>query len=116
MVTVLLEIILFAFAITFLMAWGYVKKQRQSEEMLNQLMYRSEKKVRKAFMKSSVQNWTDLFDAVQGTKASLFWSKSKAVVQDPTAILNQILTGMIEKGEIIEGRQKTYQWVKGGEL
>ncbi|GAU76787.1 hypothetical protein [Fusibacter sp. 3D3] len=116
MLTILFEIILFAMAMTFLMAWGYVKKQRQSEELVGDLMQNCEKKVRKAFKKNDFLSYVELSEMIKGTKASLFWSKKKAVVNDPTGILDTILTEMMSKGLITEGKQKTYRWVQGGDL
>ncbi len=116
MLTILFEIILFAISVTFLMAWGYIKKQRQSEELVGELMQNCEKKVRKAFKKNALLSYVELSEMIKGTKASLFWSKKKAVVNDPTEILDKILKEMIGNGLVIEGRQKTYLWVQGGEL
>lgn len=110
------EILLVALAMTIVMSWGYVKKQRQSEELLNQLMVKSEHKVKKAFMRTPLLSYAELCECLKGTKASLFWSKNKAIVQEPEVLLDQILMEMVERGEIIEGRQKTYQWVRGGGL
>ncbi len=116
MLTTLFEIILFAVAFTLLMAWGYVKKQRQSEELVTRLMYSCEKKVLKAFKKNNLLSYVELAEVVKGTKASLFWSKNKAIVNDPSEILDKILADMMRKGLITEGRQKTYHWEQGGDL
>lgn len=116
MFTILFEIILFAVTVTLLMSWGYVKKQRQSEELIGELMQNCEKKVRKAFKKNDLLSYVELSEIIMGTKASLFWSKKKAVVNNPSEILDKILKEMVGKGLIIEGRQKTYHWVQEGDL
>lgn len=112
----IIEILVLGIAIAFLMSWGYVKKQRQSEEIVNQLTYKCEKKVRKEFKKGEIMSWTELSETIKGTKSSLFWSKKKAILHDPSEILDKILLNMINSGEIVEGKQKTYKWVKGGSL
>ncbi|MGB5822497.1 MAG: hypothetical protein WBH44_00340 [Proteocatella sp.] len=112
----LLEILLFAITFTFLMAWGTIKKQRQSEELIAQLMHKSEKKIVTAFKKKHVLNQAELSQIITGTKGSLFWSKHKAVINDSKQFLEPILKKMIENGKIIEIRKKTYQWTEGVDL
>jgi|GEM_PF-3115274 len=108
----IVEVLLFAFSITFIMAWGTIKKQRQSEELGLKLVKRCEQKVLKAFKASSLMHHAELLDEILGTKTSLFWSRKKAIVEDPKIVLDAILNDLIEKGWIVEGRQKTFKWVK----
>lgn len=113
MLSTILEILFFALAITFIMAWGTIKKQRQSEEMGLKLVKTCEQKMMKAFQKQNLLGYSDLVESIQGTKASLFWSRKKAVIESPKIVVDAILADFINKGWIIEGKQKTYTWVKG---
>lgn len=109
----LFEILLFALAITFIMAWGTVKKQRQSQELGLKLVKICEQRVLKAFKKNKLMNRAELIDEISGVQTSLFWSRKKAIIEDPKLVLDSILHNFIENGWIVEGRQKSFTWVKG---
>ncbi|MDH8678869.1 hypothetical protein QE109_11955 [Fusibacter bizertensis] len=106
------EVLLFAVAITIIMAWGNIKKQRQAEELGLKLVKRCEQKVLKAFNRNNFMNQSELLEEITGEKASLFWSRKKAVLDDPKVVLDAILVDLLNKGWIVEGKQKTFTWVK----
>ncbi len=108
----LLEVLFFALTFTFLMAWGTIKKQRKSQEMLDLLSKQCEKKIYKAFKSETTWREDDLEAMLEGTQAKLFWSRERAVVNTPEIMLKSILDKMAEKGEIKRGKQKTVKWIK----
>jgi len=106
------EVMFFALAITIIMAWGNIKKQRQSEELGLKLIKTCEQKVLKSFRRSNLMSQAELLDEISDAKASLFWSRKKAVIEDPKIVLDAILNELLIKGWIVEGKQKTFTWVK----
>jgi len=116
MIGFLVKILLFALGFTFLLSWGYVKQQRQMEEMLEKLLKKSRRRVRKAFQEKETLTRKDIEALVQTTSVSLFWSKKKLQVTDPSKLANQILTEMKESGELTLLLRKgfnEYQLTKG---
>ena len=116
MIGFLVKILLFALSFTFLLSWGYVKQQRQMEEMLEKLQKKAKRRIRKAFRKKEILTRKDIEALVQTTSISLFWSKKKLQVTDPSKLANQILTEMKENGELTLLRRKgfnEYQLTKG---
>lgn len=108
----ILEVLMFAIAITILMAWGTIKKQRQSQELGYKLINQCEQKIVKAFKKNNLMNQSELIDEISDIKVSLFWSRKKAIVENPKLVLDGIINDFIEKGWIVEGKQKLYTWIK----
>lgn len=113
MIRTILEVLMFALAFTFLFSWGFVKSQRQEEELYSTLMRKCRAIVIKEFRKEKILSHKELSKLITGVKASLFWSKKKIIVDKPETVLDIILKEMIEKGDIKELRQKTYELTRG---
>jgi hypothetical protein len=94
---IVLEILFLAVTITFLMAWGTIKKQRKHEELIKQLLYKCEKKVIKAFENKEQLSKTEIEMIIEGTKASLFWSKEKVQITDARLMSDKIVSSLIER-------------------
>ncbi|GAB6106522.1 hypothetical protein [Fusibacter bizertensis] len=112
MISKIFEILFLAIALTIIMAWGNIKKQRQSEELGLKLVKSCEQKVLKSFRRNKLMNQAELLDEISSSSASLFWSRKKAIIEDPKIVLDAILNDLIAKGWIVEGKQKTFTWVK----
>lgn len=112
MISFILKVLLFAVAFTFLYAWGYVKQQRKTEELLNALYKKAETKILKELKKQEFLTKNEIEKIVKGTKASLFWSKNKVQVVDPKLVTKNLITKMINEGLIVEisnSRPKKYK-------
>lgn len=109
MLKIIFEILLFALAMTFLMSWGYVKKQKQSEELLNTLYRKCEIKICKEFKKNDVLSKSEIKEIIKDTKASLFWSKQKIHVTDPQIFIDVIIGDLLNRKIIESSKSKTYR-------
>ncbi len=112
MISFILKVLLFAITFTFLYAWGYVKQQRKTEELLNVLYKKAEAKILKALKKQESLTKTEIEKIIRGTKASLFWSKNKVQVVDAKLVTKNLITKMINEGLIVEtsnSRPKKYK-------
>jgi len=96
----IIEILCFTLVIMFLYAWGYVKQQRQSEELLREISKKAEKKIMKALKKNGGMTRKELEGELVNLKASLFFSKNKAIIKEPKMISRQVLSKMLEEGKI----------------
>ncbi|MGB3366886.1 MAG: hypothetical protein WBA54_05330 [Acidaminobacteraceae bacterium] len=109
MLKIIFEVLLFAVSLTFLMSWGYIKKQRQSEELLNNLYKKCEVKICKEFKKNEVLSKNEIKEIIKGTKSSLFWSKKKIQVTDPKIFIDIIIDDLINRKIIVGAKGKTYR-------
>ncbi len=106
-----IQILMIALGVAFLLSWGMVKKHRQSEELLSKLMRKCEQKIIGAFKKEACICKSELIEMVDGIQAKVFWSRKRAVIQEPEKMIMPIIQRMLELGWIIEGKQKTYHRV-----
>ena len=106
-----IQVLMMALGVAFLLSWAVVKKQRQSEELLSKLMRKCELKIMNAFKKEACICKSELLEMVHGIHVKLFWSRKRAVVQEPEKMIMPIIQKMLEMGWIVEGKQKTYHRV-----
>lgn len=97
MVGFIFKVLLFALTIAFLCSWGIIKQQRKQQELLDKLYHNSEKKVLQALKKHETLNMKQIKKTIEGTKASLFWSKSQIKVTDPTLVAETLVRKLMEK-------------------
>lgn len=109
MLKIIFEVLLFALTLTFLMSWGYIKKQRQSEELLNNLYRKCEVKIRKEFGKTEILSKEEIKEIIKDTKSSLFWSKQKVQVTDPRIFIDVIIDDLINRKIITNEKGKNYR-------
>lgn len=96
------KVLLVAVTVAFLGAWGIIKQQRKSQELLTQLFTKAENKIIKSFKDKEVLTIKEIEKIVEGTKASLFWSKEKVQVVDPKIVAKDLIDNMKNRGIIIE--------------
>jgi len=106
MISFILEAGLLAITITFLLAWGYVKQQRKSEELYRKLLINCEDKIIKKIKNQGTITVKEIEEIVRGTKGTLVWSKNKLQVTDSKIVTKTILTDMLNKGLITESDEK----------
>ncbi len=96
------KILLVAITVAFLGAWGIIKQQRKSKELISQLFNKSEKKVLNTFKTKDKLTIKEIEKIIKGTKASLFWSKERIQITDPSIAATELIDKMRVKGLIIE--------------
>ncbi|EOD00778.1 hypothetical protein [Caldisalinibacter kiritimatiensis] len=102
MISFIVSVLVFAAAFAFLLAWGYVKQQKKTQELLDKLYKKIETKIIKQLKKKEYLTKNELMELIKGTKASLFWSNNKIQVNDPKLVTDNILNKLLEKGVIVE--------------
>ncbi|MCK8058572.1 MULTISPECIES: hypothetical protein [unclassified Fusibacter] len=109
---IVFEILLLAVTLTFLMAWGTIKKQRKHDELIHQLLYKCEKKVLKAFEHKDQLSLTEIEMMIEGTKASLFWSKDKVEITDARLMSGQIIKTLVDKKILTQISKNKFTLIK----
>lgn len=107
----IVQILSVAFVVMFLYAWGYVKQQRQAEDLLKQLEIKAKKKILMALKKNGAMTKRELEGEVLNLKASLFFSKNKAIIKDPRTITETVINQLKDSGIIDidnKGKQTRY--------
>lgn len=108
-------ILLFAVATAILYAIGLKKSMTKERDLLHSLYLKSEKKIVNALKNKETMTRNELEKVVEGTKASLFYSKNKLIVKDSKTFIQSILGDMIEKKIIVEEMEqgkKVYRLMK----
>ena len=96
----IIQVLLLAMTIAFLGAWGIVKQQRKTEELLSKIYVASENKILKELEKKQKITLREIEDQIKGVKGSLFWSKSKLKVNDPSLLSRELIKRMTENNKI----------------
>lgn len=109
---IIIQILFMAITVAFLTSWGYVKKQRKQEELLNILLKKCEKKILNGFKDKSSLSKKEIEGIIEGTKASLFWSKDKAQIQDARAFSDTIIEFLVNQSVIQKNNKNKYELVK----
>ena len=99
---IIIAVLLVAVVFTFLLAWGYVKQQRRNQELLAELMKKSQEKVMKEIREKGPQSKKDIEGIIAGTKASVFWSRKKLQITDPKILSVNLITDMVYNNVIRE--------------
>ena len=100
-------ILMFAVITAFLYGWGIKKSVTTNEELLNILYLKGEEKILKFLRKNEKISVSDGEKLLTNLKASLVYSKNRAVVKDKKAFAETLLKRMTDK-EILEKRDKYY--------
>lgn len=107
----ILKVLLAAISFTFLLSWGYVKQQRKSEELVQNLCVKIEKKILSELEKKPDISVQEIEEIVKGTKASLFWSRNKVQINEPKKFIKTYMDHMVKKGvlkEVVVNNCKKY--------
>ncbi|QEK11869.1 hypothetical protein FQB35_05520 [Crassaminicella thermophila] len=104
------KVLLFAITIAFLGAWGIIKQQRKTQELLNKLYKNAESKVIKELKNKEELSIKQIEDIIEGTKASLFWSKNKVKITDSRLVSKELMRKMVEKGLVKEEIRKNRKY------
>lgn len=96
------KVLLLAVTIAFLGAWGIIKQQRKTQELLDKLYKNAQSKVINELKNRGELSTLQIQDIIKGTKASLFWSKNKVKVTDTKLVARDLMKKMVEQGMVRE--------------
>lgn len=104
---IILGIISFAFVTAILYVWGMKKSMTQAEDLERILLNKSATNVVKYLKKHESISQKEIISLMQGVKAGMFWSRKRAVIQDPKSFAPKLVRFMTEQQLIEEiGRQR----------
>lgn len=109
---ILLGMVLFAIATAILYVWGLKKNMTQAADLERILLNKSAVNVVKYLKKYQSISQKEMTSLVQGVKAGMFWSKKRAVIQDPQTFIPQLIQFMLEQQLIVETEKRHYQLKK----
>ena len=96
----IIYILMIAAGRVIVFAWGIIKEQNKSRDLMNQLYKKAENNVVKAFKRKDVLSRKDIENEVKNVKASLFYSRDKMVVQNPRSFTKSLINTMINNNVI----------------
>ena len=95
-------ILLFAFVTVIISIWGLIREKNKTNDLLNILYNKAEKKIIKALKSNKTLSKKQIEKELLNLKASLFYSKNKLVVKDPSSFTVVIIGRLLEKGIIVK--------------
>ena len=98
----LFYILLFAIATVIIYIWGMKKEQSKEKELLDNLYKKSEKIVIKSFKQNKTLSRKDIENELSNLKSSLFYTKDKLIIKDPTHLTKVLIGDMLKKGIIVK--------------
>lgn len=96
----LFYILLFAIVTIIISIWGIFKERSKSNDLLDLLYKKSEKAILKAFKNKTTLSKNDIEKELLNIKASLFYSKDKLVINDPSHLTKILIGNMLQDGVI----------------
>lgn len=98
----LFYILLFAIATVIIYIWGMKNEQSKEKELLDNLYKKSEKIVIKSFKQNKTLSRKDIENELTNVKSSLFYSKHKLVIKNPSHLAKIIIGNLLNNGTIIK--------------
>ena len=89
-------ILLFAMATVFVYVWGIIKQRNQAGDLSKLLYSKGTAKIKKYLKKHETATEKELEELMKGLRASLFYSRNQAVVQDTGDFVRQLTSYMLE--------------------
>ena len=105
-VVIAIAILLMAVVTAVLYGWGLFKQQNQSRDLTRMLYAKGAERVKKYLQKHDTISTAQMEQLVKGMKASLFYSRNKAVVADPKEYVRNLTAYMIEYHLLEERRSE----------
>lgn len=109
---IILGIALFAIATAILYVWGMKKSMTQAADLEHILMNKSAINVVKYLKKHDSISQKEMLPLLQGVKAGVFWSKKRAVIQNPKTFVPKLICFMTEQQLIEEVGKQHYRLKK----
>ncbi|MDD2979331.1 MAG: hypothetical protein PHN80_05095 [Hespellia sp.] len=98
----IIGVLLFALAAAFLYGWGVIKSQNQQKELYEILNRKAATKIKKYLKSHAYITYTETQEQVSDIKASQFYSRNRAMVQDKKEFSRKLLASMVEQKILIE--------------
>ena len=98
---IILWVLAFAVVTMIIYGWGLVKSSRQQDDLLAILYRKGEAAIRRALKKKGPMTRAQLEEGLAGIRASLFYTKNRAVVRDAHTFAGQLLESMTHRGELL---------------
>jgi len=99
---IIMYILLFAIATVIIYTWGLLKEQRKSKDLFEILYKKGEKAVIKSFKIKRCLSKKDIENELVNIKASLFYTKDKLVITDPSHFAKILIGNMLSDGTILK--------------
>jgi hypothetical protein len=112
MITLILEVLLFAISITILLSWGFIKQQRKNDILFNKLINNAEKRIIDYLNKNDNISKHEVEGIIKDTKSSIYWSKTKLKIIEPKTVSLNLLNDLINKNLIEKNIKNKYSLVK----
>ena len=100
MLSTLFYILLFATSTVIIYIWGIKKEQTKEKELMDKLYKKSEKIVIKSFKQNKTLSRKDIENQISNVKSSLFYSKQKLIIKDPSHLAKIIIGNLLKNGTI----------------
>ena len=98
---IILWVLAFAVVTMIIYGWCLVKSSRQQDDLLAILYRKGEAAIRRALKKKGPMMRAQLEEGLAGIRASLFYTKNRAVVRDAHTFAGQLLESMTQRGELL---------------
>ena len=102
MLSTLFYILLVAIATVIIYIWGIKQEQSREKELLDKLYKKSEKLVIRSFKQNKTLSRKDIENELANVKSSLFYSKHKLVIKNPSHLAKIIIGNLLNSGTIIK--------------
>ncbi|HSQ87563.1 hypothetical protein, partial [Romboutsia sp.] len=96
----IIYILLFAIATVIIYIWGLLKEQRKSKDLFDILYKKGEKAVIKAFKDKRCLSKKDIENELINLRSSLFYTRDKLVIKDPSNFAKVLIGKMLSNGII----------------
>jgi hypothetical protein len=100
------KVLFLAVTIAFLGVWGILKEQRKSQDLLDKIYSKMQKKIIKGLEKKEKLYLKEIESIILHTKASLFWSKEKVEIIDAKLAAKTLIEKMLAEDIIKENFYK----------
>lgn len=98
----IIYILLFAIATVIISCYGIVKEKNKSKDLLSVLYAKSYKAIMNSFKKKDTLSRKDMENEIINLKASLFYSRDKLVIQNPSHMTTVMIGKMLNEGIIMK--------------
>ena len=102
MLDFIIKVLFLAITIAFLGAWGIVKEQRKSKELIDKIYSKMQIKIVNGLEKSGQLSMKEIESLILNTKASLFWSKEHVKITNAKTAAKIVIEKMLGEGIIEE--------------
>lgn len=93
-------ILLFAIVTVIIFLWGMFKERNKSKDLLSLLYVKCEKAILKELKKNKTLTRKDIEDKLVNVKSTLFYSRDKLIVNEPSHVAKVLIGKLLREGTI----------------